>query len=131
MHQEEQINDLFTHWKQEHTQPWPNMVKERQQKIETTKGKIRIRDQALEMEFEEQNCAPTTPLPEKEHENKPDLSLFAHLKGGMLLTIPPAAAGGDTGSLARPEAAARTKQPEQTPNQLQKEHTLWEPQQNG
>ena len=88
MHQEEQITDLFKIWQNTHGQEWAEQVRQRQDKIATLQGRIRIRDQALELEFEEQNCAPTTPLLKKTNEKKPEISLFAHLEGGMLLTIP-------------------------------------------
>ena len=89
MHQEEEITTLYQEWKKNHPEDWTQQVATRQEKIRTLQGKLRIRDQAAELEFDEQNAQRLPPYPEKETQQTLDFAENAQLAGGMLLAIPP------------------------------------------
>ena len=52
MRAEDQINDLYAEWRKDHPEEWYSLVAARQQKIATRKGKLQLRDQAIEMELD-------------------------------------------------------------------------------
>ena len=52
MRSEDQINDLYKEWRKDHPEEWYSQVATRQQKIATQKGRLVLRDQAIEMELD-------------------------------------------------------------------------------
>ena len=88
MRAEEQINDLYTEWKKEHPEEWYSLIAQRQEKIATLKAKVQLRDQAIEMEFDQATNVTTTPLPRQTSKENPEKTHVMSLQEGMLLTIP-------------------------------------------